>query len=185
MSWVWAQVLGGLRLVAEAAMFYVTAPIVLAVAAVPAAIRTYQLFSGNDDGWLELLVETLRIVLIAVLVAVGRAGVDAAGSPWVGLWKDVAHAYRSGWSSILVQLTVVTVVVVTFNVGVDSLVSTTAVRDVLGAFHLAAGYAEQAAVAAIFAVKNFVVIPIYLVSLLMASEAIRRRGPRRPPATLR
>ena len=159
---------------ADAAAFYVTTPIVLVAAAVPAVIRTYQLFSGNGSGWLELLVEALRVVLVAVMISAGRAGVGVTGSAWVGLRRDVVHGYRAGWLSILVQLIVVTVVAMTFNFIVESFIIPAAARGVVITLPITATYGDQIALATTFAVKNFVVIPIYLASILMASKAIHR-----------
>jgi hypothetical protein len=65
---------GGLRLLSASAVAYFTSALLLGIAVVPAALRSYQLFTGTGNGWLELLVELLRAVLI---IAMARQTADA------------------------------------------------------------------------------------------------------------
>jgi hypothetical protein len=174
-TFIWEHVLGGFRLLGTSTAFYFTSPLVLAVAVVPAAVRSYQLFSGDDNGWLELLVETLRVGLVAVMVATARQAVGAGASPWAALGSDVVRAYRTGFWGIVIQLTVVTLVVLAFNAVFESLVTTSAVGDVLDALHWDASVARETTLAITFAVKNFLVIPLYIAAMLIASGVIRPR----------
>ncbi|MBO3083728.1 hypothetical protein [Cellulomonas fengjieae] len=81
---------------------------------------------------------------------------------------DVARAYRAGWFGILVQLGVVTLAAL----AVGAVVTESSVRDVLGALGADSVPARRAADAVTFAVKNVVVIPVYLAALLIASGAV-------------
>ena len=174
MSFIGEQLLGGVRLLTTSAVFYFTAPVLLGVAAIPAALRTYQLLSGNDNGWLELVVEALRVGLVAAMIVVGRAGTGSSGRPWTWLGKDIVHAYRTGWVGILIQLAVVTAIILGFNAVFESLVTAESARGMLTALQWDTSRAEATALAITFAVKNFVVIPLYLVAMLVASGVIRR-----------
>jgi type IV secretory pathway VirB6-like protein len=165
MSYLVEHILGGVRLLATSAVFYVTAPMLLALAVLPAALRSYQLFSRNDNGWLELLVELLRVVLLVAMVMIGR---HWAG--WSDLLSDISRAYREGWVGIVIELAVVTIVVLLFNAAFDAVVTARSLRAV----NVNPDVAARTADAVIFAVKNVVVIPLYLTAMLVASGVIVR-----------
>ncbi|MBO3083729.1 hypothetical protein [Cellulomonas fengjieae] len=79
MTGVLHHVCAGVVLLGSAATLYVTAPLLLGLAIVPAGLRSYQLYSGDTNGWLELLVELLRVALVVAMVAVGRRWRGVAG----------------------------------------------------------------------------------------------------------
>ncbi len=66
------QLLGALRLIGSSATAYITSISLLIIAVVPSAVRSYQLFSRNDNVWLEILVEVVRVALFGAMVLVGR-----------------------------------------------------------------------------------------------------------------
>ena len=155
-------VAGGLRLIATAATVYVTHGLLVALAVVPAGLRSYQLFHRDGNAWLELLVGLQRVVLVAAMIAIVRGWATplAAGAEWRRLGSDISHALRTGWAPIMIRLTVVTLVALAFGAAVE------AVLDL--------GWApsRQAADAIVFAVKNAVVIPVYLMAILHSLHVV-------------
>jgi hypothetical protein len=120
-----AHLTGGLRLLSASVVAFFTSALLLGIAVVPAALRSYQLFTGAGNGWLELLVELLRAALIIAMIAVGRGWNAAslfAGDRWRCVGGDIAHAVRTGWPAILIELTVVTLVALTVSVVVATVV---------------------------------------------------------------
>ncbi|MBO0900787.1 hypothetical protein J1G43_12505 [Cellulomonas sp. zg-ZUI22] len=172
MTAVSRHVRGVADLLGSAAALYLTAPLLLGIAVVPAALRSYQLYSGDPDVLLELVVELLRVVLVVAMVVVGRRWRGVAGHPWRQVRADVAHAYRVGWFGILVRLGVVTGAALAVGAGVEAVVTESSVRTVLSALVPDGAPARRVAVAVTFAVKNVVVIPVYVAALLIASGAV-------------
>ncbi|WP_127501637.1 hypothetical protein [Actinoplanes solisilvae] len=154
-----AYLVGGLRLLGTSAAAYFTSPLLLAIALVPAALRSFQMHSRNETGWLELPVEISRVVLITAMIALGRGwklSSLADGNEWRQVGDDIAAAFRTEWFAIAVRMTVVTLLVLAFNAAVDS-----SARALLSEPD-----------AAIFAVKNFVVIPLFLMVILRSLHAV-------------
>ena len=175
MTHVAPDLVGGLRLVGTSAAAYFTSVVLVALAVVPTALRSYQLFSRDDNGALEALVGLLRVVLVVAMIAAGR-GWDVTSlvtrHEWRRLGGDIGRAVRTGWPSILIQLAVVTLVVLAFNAALEAVVDDRSVRSLLVAARLDPAPAGRAAAAVLFAVKNFVVIPLYVMAMLQSIHAV-------------
>lgn len=166
---------GGLRLIADSAAAYFTSGLLMALAAVPAVLRSYQLFSRDDNAWPEVLVGLLRVVLITTMIAVGRGWKTTslfAAPEWRRLGGDVAQAVRTGWVVLMIHLAVVTLVALMLGAALGAVVDDRSVRSLLVAAHLDPAPAQQAADAITFAIKNFVVIPVYLMAMLQSVRAV-------------
>ena len=173
MSWLFGELAGGFRLVGSAFVAYFGSAILVAIALVPAALRTLQLFTRNDNGWLEMVVELLRVVLVVAMIAVGRnwsAPDIFGGARWAAVGHDIAHAWRGGWVGILIQLTVVTALILIFNAVFEFAVTVEQLTTLLTALNLDPAYAGRTNDAVIFAVNNFIVIPVYLMAMLQALQ---------------
>ncbi|XVV16491.1 hypothetical protein ACQP2X_19615 [Actinoplanes sp. CA-131856] len=141
-----------MRLLGASVVAYFSSPLLLAIALVPAALRAYQLFSRDDNGLLELLVELLRVVLVAAMILVVRGWSVAALADrdrWRELGDDVTRTVGAGWVPIAVRLAVVLLVVIALNALTAALVGDGPAAD-----------------ATLFAVKNFVLIPVFLMAVL-------------------
>ncbi|WP_250009930.1 hypothetical protein [Actinoplanes sp. M2I2] len=175
MTYLSAHLTGGLRLISTSAAAYFTSAVLLGIAVVPATLRSYQLFTGTGTAWMELLVELLRATLIIAMIAIGR-GWNApslfAGNRWRSVGADIAHAVRTGWPAILIELAVVTLVALAVNAVLATLINDGTVRALLDAAHLHAAPAPQTADAITFAIKNLVVIPLYVMATLHSIHAV-------------
>jgi len=177
-SFLLTQLIAGLRLTGSASVAYFSSAVLVTLALIPASLRTFQLFTGEDNGWLEILVELLRLVLVATMIMLGRGWKVAdllRTIQWAAVGRDIATAWRSGWLGILLQLTVVTAVILFFNAVVEFVVTTPRTTSLLIALGLDPAAAAPTTIAAIFAVKNIVVIPVYLMSMLQALIITDRR----------
>lgn len=175
MSHLAIALVGGVRLTGSAVAVYFGSAVLVALALVPAGLRTFQLFTRNDDGWLEVVVELLRAVLIAVMIGIGRSWSASdffRGVRWAAVGRDLATAWQRGRLSILVQLGVVTVLILIFNAVFEAVVTVDAVTGLLAALRLDTSYSGATTDATVFAVKNFVVIPVYLLAMLQALAII-------------
>ncbi|MDL5352441.1 hypothetical protein [Microbacterium sp. zg-YB36] len=173
MSYLLNQLADGFRLTGAAFAAYFGSAILVAIAVIPASLRTVQLFTRDDNGWLEIVVELLRVVLVVAMIIVGRKWSVRdvfGGARWAEVGRDVAHAWRGGWTAILLQLTVLTALILVFNVGFESVMTTDNVATFLTALDLNPVHAGRTNDAVIFAVKNIVVIPVYLVAMLRALD---------------
>ncbi|MFE1664368.1 hypothetical protein [Microbacterium sp. P02] len=171
MSWLLGQLAAGLRVTGAASVAYLGSVILLATALVPATLRTVQLFTRNDNGWLEVVVELLRIVLVVAMIALGRnwSATDVfAGSQWAAVGRDISHAWRSGWAGILLQLTVVTALALILNAAFEYAVTVDRTTTLLAALNVDPAYAHRTTDAVTFAVKNLIVIPVYLMAMMQA-----------------
>ncbi|MFF5083166.1 hypothetical protein ACFY36_39495 [Actinoplanes sp. NPDC000266] len=143
-----------MRLLGASVMAYFGSPLLLGIALVPAVLRAYQLFSRDDNGLLELLVELLRVVLVAAMIAVVRGWSVAAlfdRARWRELGDDVSRAVGAGWVPIAIRLAVVLLVVIALSVLTGAVVGEGPAAD-----------------AVLFAVKNFVLIPVLLMAVLLS-----------------
>ena len=171
MSWLLSQLTSGLRLTGAASVAYFGSLILLATALVPATVRTVQLFTRNDNGWLEILVEVLRVVLVVAMIALGRnwSATDVfAGSQWAAVGRDISHAWRGNWAGIPLQLTVVTALILIFNTAFEYAVTVDRTTTLLTALNFDPAYAHRTTDAVTFAVKNLIVIPVYLMAMMHA-----------------
>ncbi|MBN9604985.1 MAG: hypothetical protein J0G30_00025 [Actinomycetales bacterium] len=177
MTFLLDNLLGGVRLLGASAAFVFTAPVLIALLLVPAAIRTYQLFRLDDSGWLEVVVEGLRVVLVVAMVLVGRGSPVSAlftAGWWGEVGRGIATAWRADWGGILVRLAVVTAIVLLFNAAVEALVTADRLAALPGPWRTDPAQADALRRAATFAVKNAVVIPVYLAAMLGASGVLGR-----------
>ena len=126
MTYLLSQLSGGFRLTGSAAAAYFGSAILVGLALIPAALRAYQLFTRNDNGWLELVVELLRAALIATMIIRGRywnAADIFRGARWAEVGHDTSDGWRAGWPGILIQLAVVTALILAFNAIFESVVT--------------------------------------------------------------
>ena len=170
-NWLLGQIADGFRLIGTASVAYFGSVILVGVALVPATLRTVQLFTRNDNGWVEVLVELLRVVLVVAMIAAGRnwSAPDVLdGAQWAGVGRDIAHAMRSNWAGTVLQLIVVTALILVFNAVFEYAVTVDRVRTLFTAVTLDLAYAGRTTDAVTFAVKNLIVIPVYLMTMLQA-----------------
>ena len=171
MTYLSLRLTGGVQLILMSVVTYFTSAVLLGIAVVPAALRSYQLYSKDDNGLLELLVELLRVVLILAMIAIGRrwnATSLLAGHEWRRVGEDIGHAVRTGWPAIVLELTLVTLVALAFNVVLAAVVNDRTVALFVATHRDSA----QAADAITFAIKNVVVIPLFLMATLHSIRAM-------------
>ncbi|XVU29399.1 hypothetical protein ACQPZJ_20690 [Actinoplanes sp. CA-054009] len=151
-----------MRLLATSAAAYFGSLVLMGIALVPAAFRSYQLFSRDDNGLLELLVELLRVVLVAAMIVIGRGWRVADlfhEARWREVGDDVSRTVGAGWAPIAIRLAVVLVVVIGLNALTAAVVGEGPAAD-----------------AALFAVKNFVLIPVVLMAVLQGIGVTTRES---------
>lgn len=140
------QLLGALRLIGSSATAYITSISLLIIAVVPSAVRSYRLFSRNDNVWLEFLVEVVRVALFGAMVLVGRGWGPQAlldGESCKTLGADVATAFQTGWLGILIQLVLVTAIIVGFDALIAVVGNEHNMSTVLTALRLDVGLAPR------------------------------------------
>ena len=171
MTYFVAQLSDGLRLTGVAVAAYFGSGIFIGLALIPAALRTHQLFARNNNGWLEIVVELFRLALVAAMIILGRnwgASDFFRGSRWAEVGSGIADAWRNGWPCILIQLALVTALILAFTAAFEVFVTASHTENLLSAVKLGTDHAEAFTSVVIFAVKNFVVIPVYLIAMLQA-----------------
>ena len=181
MTYVSAQLAGGFRLIGASTTAYFTSVVLVGLAVPPSALRAYQLFSRDDNAWLELLAQLLRAALILAIITVARdRDVTSllAGVEWRKLAGDMYRAIHTGWGAILIQVAVVTLVILAFNAALEALLNERSLRSLLITTRQGPASAQQAADAVIFFVKNVVVIPIYVMAILRSILAVHHPSSR-------
>ena len=164
--------LSGISLFGWSAAFYVSHLSLVLLSTLPAAVRTYQIYHGNTPFALEVLVEMLRLVLVAAMIycGSGRSGPLIAAETWRTIWKSAfartAEIAKEQWVKAAVKYAVVIALMLVFNKCVDFVFTANNARAVMDGLSIGGLDAAPAAQAGKYFVKNIFVIPVTLVSVL-------------------
>jgi hypothetical protein len=170
-----------LKLIGWAAAFYVGSPLLIGIAVVPTTLRAYQLYSRNFSIAIEVVVELVRVGLFLAIVAVGRQiplGSLMSGKTWEAMARDVAPSPKTDWGAVLLRLAAVLLVVMLFNRTTERALSPSAVATVLDRTGMETAKAPETRDAILFVVKNFVVIPLWVICIFRVLGVIGGEGER-------
>lgn len=128
------------------------------ISLIPALGRSFQMW-GAVPGWVELVVEIPRVLLLLLMIRFLTQSNIWQSSTWKDIWKVMKRHIPKNWQEIVVQLIVILGVFYLINTAISWIWSEKHVGMILGS--LQTQHNIPAAVDTfIFFTKNMTVIPI-------------------------
>lgn len=179
LSHLFSQIGPAIRALGWSAGFYCSHALLPLLATLPALLRSYQLYSRSFAPALEVVVALARVAVFLAIVAVGRGislGSTVSRATWEGIVEEVAASSQGRWGVIAAQVATVLTLVLLFNRVTEQAVSAPAVAALLEERGLDPAGAPRARDAALFAVKNILVIPLWVICLLRILRVVGGTG---------